>query len=358
MAGAGGVAGATGGSAGATGAAGAPVHPTGNSTGCNVAPPSNDHATGFVIHNLAVPACTGTVTNKCIAPAFAPGGALAQTNQGFDFTKRNYAVRLPTDYDDTKSYPLIVEGGGCGGGPTESGGGMTAGEGAGDAIRIGLSYVSMCFADGGNSCAGTPANQPQCVNTPEVPYFYAMLADVEAKYCVDKSKVYMGGYSSGGWETFTVGCAAAEVLRGIVTENGGLRNDRPACTGPIPALMVAGTADTDNPIGPLVMGMAYAPSGLSVTEVNADILSLDSNGTAPARDAILARNGCVGTATAAYDPAYPLCVKYTGCPTSAPVVWCPITGAGHAPLSYQGINYAPGSVAGNSLMWKFLTTLP
>ncbi|HSZ81622.1 MAG TPA: hypothetical protein VLA14_05040 [Polyangia bacterium] len=357
-AGTGGGGSAAAGSAGATGAAGAPVHPTGNSVGCGVAPPANDHATGFVIHNLAVPACAGAVTNKCVAPAFAPGGALAQTNEGFDFTKRNYAVKLPTGYDDTKPYPVIVEGGGCGGGPTESGGGMTAGEGAGDAIRIGLSYVNMCFADGGNSCSGTPANQPQCVNTPEIPYFYAMLADVEAKYCIDKSKVYMGGYSSGGWETFTVGCAAAEVLRGIVTENGGLRNDRPACTGPVPALMVAGTADTDNPIGPLVMGMAYAPSGLTVAEVNADILSLDSNGTAPARDAILARNGCVGTDTAVYDPAYPLCVKYTGCPASAPVVWCPITGAGHAPLQYQGVNYAPGGVAGDTLMWKFLTTLP
>jgi poly(3-hydroxybutyrate) depolymerase len=340
------------------GAAGAPVHPTGNSTGCNMAPPANDHATGFVLHSLAVPACAGTVTNKCVAPAFAPGGALAQSNDGYDFTKRNYAVRLPTGYTNTKSYPVIVEGGGCGGGPAESGGGMTAGEGAGDAIRIGLSYVNMCFADGGNSCAGTPANQPECVNTPEVPYFYAMLADVESKYCVDKSQVYMGGYSSGGWETFTVGCAAAEVLRGIVTENGGLRHNRPTCTGPIPALMVAGATDSDNPIGPLVMDMAYAPANMTVAEVNADILSLDSNGTAPARDAILARNGCVGTATAAYDPAYPLCVKYTGCPASAPVVWCPITGAGHAPLQYQGINYAPGSVAGNVLMWKFLTTLP
>ncbi len=347
---------------GSTGAAGAPVHPTGQQPRVRaVAPPSTrsrDRLRQFHHDLAAVPACAGAVTNKCVAPAFAPGGALAQTNQGYDFTKRNYAVRLPTGYDDTKPYPLIVEGGGCGGGPMESGGGMTAGEGAGDAIRIGLSYVNMCFADGGNSCAGTPANQPQCVNTPEVPYFYAMLADVEAKYCLDKSKVYMGGYSSGGWETFTVGCAAADVLRGIVTENGGLRHNRPTCAGPIPALMVAGTADTDNPIGPLVMDMAYAPSGLTAAEVNADILSLDSNGTAPARDAILARNGCVGTATAAYDPAYPLCVKYTGCPASAPVVWCPITGAGHAPLSYQGISYAPGGVAGNVLMWKFLTTLP
>ena len=43
--------------------------------------------------------------------------------------------------------------------------------------------------------------------------FYALLADIEAKYCIDKSKVYVGGYSSGGWETYTLGCAAADVIR-------------------------------------------------------------------------------------------------------------------------------------------------
>ena len=102
--------------------------------------------------------------------------------------------------------------------------------------------------------------------------------------------------------------------------------------------------------------------------------SLDSGGSAPARDEILKRNGCVapdyvfdysdtttklGSAPHTdWDPMFPRCVKYTGCPASAPVVWCPITGAGHAPLQFQGINYAPGSVAGNVLLWKFLTTLP
>jgi poly(3-hydroxybutyrate) depolymerase len=344
---------------GASGAAGAPApRPTGRSAGCGQAPPTTDKSTGFTVHNLAVPACAGAVTSKCVAPAFAPGGAAAQSNGAYDFLHRNYAVQLPTGYDVTKAYPVIIGGGGCGGGPTESGGGFSAGQGPADAIRIGMSYVKMCFADGGNSCAGTPTNQPLCVNTPEVPYFYAVLADVESKYCIEKSKVFVGGYSSGGWETFTLGCAAADVVRGIVTDNGGLRNHRPACTNPIAALMVAGEIDHDNPIGPLVMDMAYAPASMTAADVNTAITSLDSNGTAPARDAILARNGCVGTDTGVYDAAYPQCKKYTGCPADSPVVWCSIPGAGHGNNTYQGVNYYPGGVAGNSLMWNFLTKLP
>jgi poly(3-hydroxybutyrate) depolymerase len=361
-AGGGGAPGTGGGSgAGGSGAGGAvgmtKTLPSGRSAGCGMAPASGDKATGFNLHQLTVPACgAGAVTPRCVAPPFAPGGALEQKNGAYSFVARNYAVQLPTGYDNTKAYRLIIGGGGCGGGPAESGGGFTAGQGA-DAIRIGLSYTQMCFADGGNSCAGTQANQPECVNTPEVPYFYAVLADVEAKYCIEKSQVYVGGYSSGGWETFTLGCAAADVIAGIVTVNGGLRNHRPACTGPIAALMVTGQVDSDNPVGPLVMDMAYAPAMLSATTVNTDIASLDSNGSAPARDAILTRNGCVGNATAMYDAAFPLCVKYTGCPMNAPVVWCEVTGAGHQNLTYQGVTYYPSSGA-NSLQWNFLTKLP
>jgi poly(3-hydroxybutyrate) depolymerase len=375
VAGNGGTGGTTAGGGGATGAGGsagggvaggggsgggaAPLTkmlPSGPSAGCGVAPPTQDKSSGFTIHPLMVPACgTGAVTSKCVTADFAPGGKASQTNGAYDFVHRNYAVQLPTNYDDTKAYPIIIGGGGCGGGPTESGGGFTAGQGAADAIRIGMSYVNMCFADGGDSCA--TGNHPLCVNTPEVPYFYALLADVESKYCVEKSKVYVGGYSSGGWETLTLGCAASDVIAGIVSVNGGLRNHRPTCTGPIATLMVTGAADTDNPVGPLVMDMAYAPAMLSAATVNLDIASLDSNGSAPARDAILARNGCVGTDTAAYDPAYPLCMKYTGCPAASPVVWCSVTGSGHQGLSYQGVTYYPSTGAA-SLQWNFLTKLP
>jgi poly(3-hydroxybutyrate) depolymerase len=363
---AGGTAGAAGGAAGAaggaTGAGGSmaltKTLPSGKSSGCGMAAPAGDGSGGFKVHNLTVPACgNGPITPKCVAPMFAPGGALEQKSGAYSFVARNYAVQLPTNYDDTKAYRLMIGGGGCGGGPTESGGGFNAGQGPADAIRIGLSYTLMCFADGGNSCSGTSANQPECVNTPEVPYFYAVLADVESKYCVEKSQVYLGGYSSGGWETYTMGCAAADVLAGIIPINGGLRHHRPSCTGPIAALMVAGAADPDNPIGPLVMDMPYTPSNLTAMAVNTAITSLDSNGSAPARDEILARNGCVGTATAPYDMAgYPLCMKYTGCPANAPVVWCPVTGAGHQNLSYMGVTYYP-SMGANSLQWNFLTKL-
>jgi hypothetical protein len=78
---------------------------------------------------------------------------------------------------------------------------------------------------------------------------------------------------------------------------------------------------------------------------------LDSYGSAPARDDVLARNGCLGTATAPFDPKFPVCLKYTGCPEAYPVVWCELPIPSHAVTGYNNVNYA-------SAMWPFLTGLP
>ena len=197
--------------------------------------------------------------------------------------------------------------------------------------------MQFCFADGGSVCAGKgPVDA--CVNGPELPYFRAVLADVEAKYCVSLGNVFIGGYASGAWEATTLGCGAANLLRGFVSFGGGKREHRPPCTGPIASLMAASESDVDDPIGPLAM-------------INS---SLDSYGLAPERDELLARNGCVGTATAMYSPTAPACVTYTGCPAAYPVVWCPLPTSDQAPAMYQGINYEGTS----GPMWKFLSTLP
>ena len=132
--------------------------------------------------------------------------------------------------------------------------------------------------------------------------------------------------------------------------SGGLRLHRPPCTGPQAAIMVEGLGDGANPIGPIV-----PPDG-----------NLDSPGSAPARDEILKRNGCVapdfvfdysettkkqGNAPhTQWDPMYPECVKYTGCPAAYPVVWCALP-CGHQCDNAGGVSYKAG-------IWKFWMSLP
>ena len=294
---------------------------SGPSAGCGKNTPGEDSQKSYVKHEVHL---TG------ISARFLPAGADYKTSGGYDYTFRPYSVRLPTGYDQTKQYSVTFGGGGCGGSAANfagnPGGGLQMAP-DGTTIQIGLSYVDTCFKDDG-------------VDNPEVPYFRAVMADIEQKYCFDLSKVFVGGFSSGGWESYQMGCAASDLVRGIGTDEGGLRAQHPPCLGPVAAVLVAGLADTVNPIGPLDITTGTGKS-------------LDSAGSGPSRDEILMRNGCVGTATKPLaDPKYPACVQYTGCPAAYPVVWCALPGAAHNNSSYMGTNYSPGP------MWGILGALP
>jgi poly(3-hydroxybutyrate) depolymerase len=333
-----GTAGTTG-TAGVTGAGGSNVpKQTGMSAGCSTPPGTNDSSTKFDVRVVKIAGLNAV---------YLAGGAIYVSNgiakeEPYNYTNRPYGLKLPKNYDPTKAYPVTIGGGGCGGQAAGyAGGGGLQIDSTGSTIEIGLQMLNGCFDDGG------PAINNRA-DTPEEPYFRAVIADVEKNYCVDKSRIFVSGYSSGGWESYTLGCAAADLIRGISADEGGMRNVRPPCQGPVAAVLVAGTADTENPIGPLNPAVAADQSAIG---------RLGSYGSAPGRDDLLARNGCMGnaaTATGQFDTTYTQCVKYTGCPEAYPVIWCALPGVGHNDSSYGGVNYA----SGGGLMWKVLGSLP
>jgi poly(3-hydroxybutyrate) depolymerase len=328
-----GVAGASGagGAAGAAGAAGAMPGPR-SSAGCGQAPGMMDSSTKWIEHDVAVTGVDPTFVSA--HPPDPAGGA-------FTWARRNYFLKLPTGYDPMKPYMVSIGGTGCSGNDTVGVGGgyyldqyVTAAKTA--TLDVSLSYVDY-----------TNTSKPTCfaddyTNSPEPQYLDALLSDLESKYCVDRSKIFLHGHSSGAWEALTLGCARADVLRGVATQvGGGLRMHRPPCEQtPVATIYVEGLQDTDNPIGPL------APTDPTA-------LDLDSLGSAPARDDLLTRNGCVGNANKPWDAAYPACVTYTGCPTSAPVVWCAINSDHDI-----GANATARDQYAYDAIWKFWTSLP
>jgi hypothetical protein len=278
-----------------------------------------------------------TVLVRGLAGVYLPGGQLAESSGQFDFTNRPYSVRLPATYDHALPSPVIFEAGGCGSTAANFASFPTSyfqidPQHQSNAIEIGLANVSTCFADGGPRIDDRP-------DSPEVQYFRAVLDDIEARYCVDRGRVFVAGTSSGAWEADLLGCAAADVVRGTATMQGGLRAHRPACTGPVAAIFVADAMDSFNPLGPL------DPS-------SATFMSLDSPGLIPMRDDVLTRNGCVGGASQPWDARFPLCVTFTGCPEAHPVVWCELDSSGQNPGVAGGIQYSPKA------MWPFLGALP
>jgi hypothetical protein len=229
------------------------------------------------------------------------GAAYAST-----YTNRFYWLRLPANYDPDRAYPTVFLGPGCG----ESGSSpipieMASGE---DAILVGLNGVNDCF----NKAAA---------DTPELPYFDATVAAVEASACVDTSHLFVAGFSSGSWLTSYLGCVRGNLLRAQASSAGGLPPIPATCSGPIPAMYAADTQDSSNP--PATVKIALAR--------------------------VLAANGC-SSETEPYDFGVPSpCVKYKGCMPGFPVVYCETMGYGHTDQSVSKI-----STVG---FWHFWTSL-
>jgi hypothetical protein len=314
------------------------------SPGCGL-PPMGAVTTSFTNHRFSIPACAPcTVPNcprNCIAPPFVPGGRNAQMEpNGETFVDRDFAIEIPAGYDVNHPYPVMFGAAGCGPQPPLTGPAYTV-PNENNVIKVGLQQVTLpslynCFADGAMRCAVDLKNVADCENGPEVPYMLAVIDWVEQNFCVDLGQEFIGGGSSGAWEALLAGCAISDKIRGTYSVAGGLREHRWACNGPSAAFMIVEDQDTSNPVGPL--------ASLNVAE--------DTYGSAPARDEILKRNGCVGKETAPYDPKYPACVKYTGCPAAYPVVWCDFPKGQHADPNYNGVNYL------NAVMPFFMSLPP
>ncbi len=238
---------------------------------------------------------------------------VAKTKKG---AVRVYEVRLPKDYKPTHAYPLIFEAHGCDGSipfhiETVTGS---------DAIIVALraadnqdnNFMGGCFATG-----------PGSTDQTEVPYFDAIVKQVETSLCVDKSRLFLEGYSSGSWLTNLLGCVRAGVIRAQGNAPGGLPMV-PMCAGPIPAMMAHDDTDTQNVIA----------EGMK------------------ARDRVKAMNGC-SDETVPYEwdtksTTVSTCVQYQGCKPGFPLIWCPTHGKGHSDM-------VPISTTG---FWKFWSALP
>jgi hypothetical protein len=226
---------------------------------------------------------------------------------------RRYWTKLPAGYDgtdSTKPWPVVFYGPGCGASSVE--GSPLDGSNRDKAIRV--------FVIGTGSCFDTGEVEP------ETTYFTSVLDEVQANYCTDKGKVFVSGYSSGGWLSMQLACTAGDRITAIGSAAGGFRpGNFPNCKGNPAAMYHAGTGDTANPI-----------------------TRLDDNGvnygSSAGRDNLLMRNGCT-METKEWDPAFPYCKEYIGC--SHPVVWCE-----------QDVGHSNGEEVSRTGWWKFWSTLP
>jgi hypothetical protein len=259
--------------------------PSGKSAGCNGSVPA-DMPQKAIEHDLTVK----------VADKYAP-----------QYASRKYYTTLPKNFDPAVAYPVVFYGQGCGQTGPENG------PFSNDPYSGEIIYVQLIPAAVTAQTVVPSMSAPGCfeagsyglVDSPDGPYFDQALAEIEAKYCIDRGKVYVGGWSSGAWLTTYLACSRGNVIRGGVTVAGGLQHDHGTCTGGAAVMMIIGTGDGENPV-------VNMKGGFDV-------------GTGQARDVLVKANGCTA-APMAWDPMYSTCQIYGGCDT--PVVWCPV-GGGH-----------------------------
>jgi poly(3-hydroxybutyrate) depolymerase len=195
--------------------------------------------------------------------------------------KRRFFLRVPSSYDGKKPWPVVF-----------------AFHGAGDKsaswfdtntdLRPQLEEKAvLLFPEGPRKPDGDLSWV--YLSPDNVLFVDAMVDWLRKNLCIDPSRLFATGQSSGGYMAMTLGCQRGNVFRAVATSSGGIL-DPGACTGNPHVLMRTGKADT-------------ASTRDSVVKT---------------RDFWTMHKGCDADVPRPVEPAP--CVSYTGC--GASVIWC------------------------------------
>jgi poly(3-hydroxybutyrate) depolymerase len=262
---------------------------------------------------------------------------------------RTFWVRVPADYNPDNAYRVVYVGQGCGGYNAANTSTLALYKekygGTEQAIYVAIDLpTDMANMDCYDNRDG-PTSQ-------EWEAFQLMHDVVDSHYCVDENRIYISGYSTGGWLSNMYGCyfagdgmhpasnpsaprkfAPRVHIRGQAGVSGGEPPNNPPCNGPVAALWIHDTTDGN---------------------------AISGNYDACAR--ALRMNGCKNTSrcedtaakTTPWHPDIPMlstCQQYDGCPADYPVVFCKTVGLGHSSQDQPAI-------AAFNLFFKMMNPAP
>lgn len=198
---------------------------------------------------------------------------------------RTFVLDVPADYDASRAYPIVFAFHGA----------TTSGEFFrsrfyGNLLSTMSEQAILVHPD----ALGDPTQWDNAATGADVPFFDALLASLEAELCVDETRVFATGHSSGGFFTNTLGCQRGDVLRAIAPVSGGgpfTRGGANGCRGEVAAWI------------------AHAENDETVLFENGE----------QSRDRWVAANACGATATAVSPEP---CQEYAGCTEGLPVRFC------------------------------------
>jgi polyhydroxybutyrate depolymerase len=182
---------------------------------------------------------------------------------------RPYRSVIPTSYDGSKAYPLLVllHGFTGTGENNDKFFGMSAAiekrgvllvtpQGTRNALGISFWNATDACCDYGNS------------KVDDVTYLNAVVNDMSVRYRVDPKRIYFAGHSNGGFMTYRMACDKGDRLAAIVSFSGAMYDDTTKCTAAssVAALQIHSTTDETISFngGTLLNGGRYPSASTSI----------------------------------------------------------------------------------------------
>jgi len=162
--------------------------------------------------------------------------------------ERPAEVDIPIDYDPAVSHPLVVFLHGFGtvaGKPQAAFFGVLGMVDAKDLVL--LLPDGTLDEDGNYFWNGTPACCDPDNAIDDVGYLSGLIEEAKQTYNIDEKRVYLLGYSNGGFMSYRMACEASELVTAIVSLAGSTFPNGADCqpaTRPVSVLQVHGTADS------------------------------------------------------------------------------------------------------------------
>jgi polyhydroxybutyrate depolymerase len=253
---------------------------------------------------------------------------------------RRVQAHVPESYDPTKPVPLVL-----------NFHGYTANAFA-QSILTGFSSKAdaenfiVLYPEGtgdkpgfnAGACCGSAAQNM----VDDVGFTRAILAEATTRLCVDDKRVFVTGFSNGGFMSHRIACEFADVVAAIAPVSAVLPVPDASCTParPIPVLDFHGTADDTVPYdGNAQYGWPSAPATFAGWAM---------------------RDQCTDAMPAqTYQKDDVACETYSHCGGGAEVTLCTITGGGHAwPGSDFPLTGTTQNIDATDTIWSFFAAHP
>jgi polyhydroxybutyrate depolymerase len=278
---------------------------------------------------------------------------------------RRFTVHVPPGYDGKKPVPVVVML--HGGGGTSQAAALETGWGA-KADEDGFLAVFPNAIPPDPNAPSSFARNPQLWNdgsdrfypgqnaVDDVGFIAAMLDDLQARFAVDRKRIYVTGFSNGASMSFLVGARLAGRIAAIAPVAGASWMSRVEPQRPLSMLYLTGTAD---PLNPIEGGVPRLASGGSDR--------VRGKPKPPVRDSILKwaeALGCPATPREKSPAKGVRTQSYGPCRDGAEVVYLAVEGLGHTWAGGKSLlpDYMVGArsdrIRATDVIWEFFERHP